>query len=325
MCVIKNSRAQRRRLDEVKVIGVSEVAAEITVDRRTVRTGRWPIDVLPPSTDIYEPGPPLWIRGFRAMTQQSARGQRFGVFLADINPDQDGLLTERINCIVTEASKFINKYYTYCGYVGGSVTLEAIGLSGSQVNMNLDQIRWLFTRVDLSTVTIGTPTTPNCVMGGDPLSCTLNNLSPDDEGVYEVFRARRYLRTWHPIFCLAVRDCPDDRFGSNCDNFCTPSCVHGKCDPSGECVCFPGWMGNDCNTPCPDDGSVGQMCDIDCSDIHPDNTDCKDLLFCLPSKIGCYCRSGLKPPGCWDTCPEDTWGENCMLDCDGCNARTGGI
>lgn len=37
-------------------------------------------------------------------------------------------------------------------------------------------------------------------------------------------------------------------YGPDCDKACG-DCVNGWCDSDcGSCVCFPGWMGDDCNT-----------------------------------------------------------------------------
>ena len=45
--------------------------------------------------------------------------------------------------------------------------------------------------------------------------------------------------------------CADDRYGVNCNDICI--CENGAlCDDvSGECLCTPGWFGNDCSKPCP--------------------------------------------------------------------------
>ncbi|KAJ8040375.1 Tyrosine-protein kinase receptor Tie-1 [Holothuria leucospilota] len=327
-CYVKNPLADRRKGGAVEVCGVTTVSADVDISRRVASTGRWSINTLPVrmtkaplKTNTLSQG------GFVASLPSSGRGRRFGNFLVDIIPSDANLIFARVSCIVTERSGFFNEFYSYTTYVDtASFLLEASARPGSEVARSLTQLAWRFTPADLGNLPTGNANQPaRCENnpGEDVLHCRLNNVQQSDEGVYEVYRGPRRRRTWHPIFNLFVRECPKDRFGPNCESQCEFSCSErGDC-VDGQCVCKPGWMGSSCSTKC-NDGLVGQRCTVSCDDLDAGNTDCRNLLFGLPDKIGMYCRTGLKSPDCMDACDAGRWGPNCENTCTApCNPEDG--
>ncbi|XP_071845088.1 uncharacterized protein [Apostichopus japonicus] len=318
--------ALRRSGPPIDVVGVSTVSADLTFERY-VNTGRYNAPHLPQNVAFPTPsGFSGTVGGFSAPLQSSGRGRRFGVCSFRFNPAGEGN-TVTIPAIATENSGFTNTRYCYTANSNEAVTLTA---KMTQPLMKfMSSLQWSFTFVDQGTGSASNPVVPPCIFSGNNrLSCELQNVQKDtSEGVYEVFRPRRKLRNWHPLFYLFVRSCGAGTYGANCGLTCN-ACVNGWCDSDcGTCVCFPGWMGVDCDTPCSSADEVGQSCGITCSSIFSDNVDCKGLLISYPAKVPCSCRSGLMPPECQDDCEEGYWGPNCANKCPtgttNCNVRTG--
>ncbi|XP_056316076.1 tyrosine-protein kinase receptor Tie-1 isoform X2 [Danio aesculapii] len=129
---------------------------------------------------------------------------------------------------------------------------------------------------------------------------------------------------------LIVRDCPKNKWGSDCDKDC-PECLNGGVchDKNGDCVCPPGFMGMRCETACRE-GMFGRNCQESCK---PENG-CQGLSFCLTDPYGCSCASGWHGDRCRKPCLEGMYGADCLLSCNcknkgkcnrfsGCQCSTG--
>ncbi|NP_001333079.1 tyrosine-protein kinase receptor Tie-1 precursor [Danio rerio] len=129
---------------------------------------------------------------------------------------------------------------------------------------------------------------------------------------------------------LIVRDCPKNKWGSDCDKEC-PECLNGGVchDKNGDCVCPPGFMGMRCETACRE-GMFGRNCQESCK---PENG-CQGLSFCLTDPYGCSCASGWHGDRCRKPCLEGMYGADCLLSCNcknkgkcnrfsGCQCSTG--
>uniref|UniRef100_UPI003980F879 hypothetical protein n=1 Tax=Salmonella sp. s55004 TaxID=3159675 RepID=UPI003980F879 len=316
-CIVLNPLAKRREGPNITIIAVFKQNGTTASIRRLVKTGRWDINALPNPLINTED---TTYKGFIAPVPEKARGRRFGVYVADIDSQDMFTRDVEIPCLVTENSGFYNRDYTYTISVGGAVTMTATFNEENQKLSNyMKSLRWLFThRPDSAPKAI-----TRC---NELLSCTITAASEEDEGVYEVYRLRRYKRIWHPIFFVFVKRCQSDKWGIECENPC-PSCVHGECDEdAGTCICYPGWSGTTCTSVCPT-GMTGQSCDIDCTALFT-NTDnaaeCANLSICLPGKVGCSCYAGFKPPDCAEKCDFGKWGRDCSQNCTGpCDPHTG--
>ncbi|XP_054646609.1 tyrosine-protein kinase receptor Tie-1 isoform X2 [Dunckerocampus dactyliophorus] len=110
---------------------------------------------------------------------------------------------------------------------------------------------------------------------------------------------------------LIVRDCPNKKWGPDCDTDC-PECLNGGVchDVDGDCICPPGFMGTRCETACRE-GMFGRNCQESCSS----ELNCKGLRFCLPDPYGCSCASGWFGSRCEKGCHDDMYGPDCRLSC----------
>ncbi|KAM7013253.1 tyrosine-protein kinase receptor Tie-1 isoform 2-T2 [Tautogolabrus adspersus] len=117
---------------------------------------------------------------------------------------------------------------------------------------------------------------------------------------------------------LIVRDCPNKRWGPECDRDC-PECLNGgMChDADGDCICPPGFMGTRCETACRE-GMFGRNCQESCGS----EMNCKGLRFCLPDPYGCSCASGWFGNRCEKACHGDLYGPDCTLTC---KCQNGGV
>ncbi|XP_032598832.1 protein draper isoform X4 [Drosophila grimshawi] len=180
-----------------------------------------------------------------------------------------------------------------------------------------------------------------------------------------------------------VRDCCDGyvRSGSECIPHCSEACQHGRCiapekckctegyggpacniicrclnnsscdSESGDCICAPGWTGEDCSEPC-SDGFYGMECKERCPESLHGNATCDHItgeVLCRPGYLGRTCEHACKPgmygpncqlkcscehagecnhenghciclPGwtganCNQSCPQDTYGQGCTQRC----------
>uniref|UniRef100_A0A671LJR6 Tyrosine-protein kinase receptor Tie-1 n=1 Tax=Sinocyclocheilus anshuiensis TaxID=1608454 RepID=A0A671LJR6_9TELE len=111
---------------------------------------------------------------------------------------------------------------------------------------------------------------------------------------------------------LIVRECPKNKWGSDCDKDC-PECLNGgMChDKNGDCVCPPGFMGMCCETACRE-GMFGRSCQESCKSENG----CQGLSFCLTDPYGCSCASGWHGDRCRKPCLEGMYGADCLLSCN---------
>ncbi|XP_030242366.1 protein draper isoform X4 [Drosophila navojoa] len=137
-----------------------------------------------------------------------------------------------------------------------------------------------------------------------------------------------------------VRDCCDGyvRSGNECIPHCSEPCQHGRCvapekckciegyggpacniicrclnnsscdSETGNCICAPGWTGDDCAEPCPD-GFYGMECKERCPASMHGNATCDHItgeVVCRPGYLGLTCEHA---------CPPGLYGPNCKLQC----------
>ncbi|XP_071843064.1 uncharacterized protein [Apostichopus japonicus] len=318
-CVVLNPEAQRR---DDGPIDVAVVVAPLdqanywsSTIRRAAKTGRWPVKTLPVSQPLTKND--YMENGFSAPVPPNARGKRFGIFSTDISRT-DGFV-ENIYCISTEKSAFRNQEFTYVSYEGGTITME-VTMDNSEFQ---DQVTWRVTNMETSRV--------KSLGNHGQLRLTISPVfKRTHEGLYEIYRVTRYLRTWHPLIYLYVRACPQNRYGFQCALIC-PACGNGVCDvDTGRCRCYPGFTGTGCVTPCATPDLIGQHCDIRCSEIFGGvGADCINVEICGAEDLACGCRSGLQSPECLYLCTPGTWGPNCRNSCscpsETCDPRVGCI
>ncbi|XP_039503673.1 tyrosine-protein kinase receptor Tie-1 isoform X2 [Pimephales promelas] len=115
---------------------------------------------------------------------------------------------------------------------------------------------------------------------------------------------------------LIVRECPKNKWGSDCDKDC-PECLNGGVchDKDGDCVCPPGFMGMRCETACRE-GMFGRNCQESCISPVGHGNGCQGLSFCLTDPYGCSCASGWHGDRCRKPCLEGMYGADCLLSCN---------
>ncbi|KAI8522049.1 hypothetical protein Bbelb_018030 [Branchiostoma belcheri] len=160
--------------------------------------------------------------------------------------------------------------------------------------------------------------------GQNGLSLTIASVRSSDEGIYECYYQGDIERK-QGIMRLIVRDCTENNWGPP---FCTgdcPVCFHGGvCDDNtGECVCPPGFRGQNCESACTN-GMIGTSCTREC-----DGGDCTGQLLCVMDPYGCSCAPGLMGIECNTGCPDGLYGVGCTQTCHcangpaACDKKTG--
>ncbi|XP_077861430.1 uncharacterized protein LOC144341632 [Saccoglossus kowalevskii] len=156
-------------------------------------------------------------------------------------------------------------------------------------------------------------------------SITITSAKPSDEGIYECYTTEQQRQNGNNGFMrLIVRRCPNGKYGDTCLLNC-PTCHSGGiCNAdTGECICPPGFTGDDCNTGCAQ-GYWGKSCERKCS-ITNTATACIERMFCVSDPYGCSCLASHGGLDCNILdCPSGTYGAGCTQTChctNGCNTK----
>ncbi|KAI8487974.1 hypothetical protein Bbelb_344220 [Branchiostoma belcheri] len=160
--------------------------------------------------------------------------------------------------------------------------------------------------------------------GQNSTNLTIASVRSSDEGIYECYYQGDTERK-QGIMRLIVRDCAENKWSPpSCGADC-PVCYNGGvCDDNtGECVCPPGFHGQNCESACMHD-KIGTSCTREC-----DSGDCTGQLLCVMDPYGCSCAPGLMGIECNTECPDGMYGAGCTQTChcaDGptaCDKKTG--
>ncbi|XP_078656464.1 uncharacterized protein LOC144902765 [Branchiostoma floridae x Branchiostoma belcheri] len=146
--------------------------------------------------------------------------------------------------------------------------------------------------------------------GQNGLSLTIASVQSSDEGIYECYY-QGDIDTKQGIMRLIVRGCAKNKWGpSSCTTDC-PVCYNGGvCDDNtGECVCPPGFHGQNCESACANN-KIGTSCTREC-----DGGDCTGQLLCVMDPYGCSCAPGLMGIECNTVCPDGMYGAGCTQTC----------
>ncbi|XP_078485810.1 uncharacterized protein LOC101241983 [Ciona intestinalis] len=172
------------------------------------------------------------------------------------------------------------------------------------------------------------------------LKKTIRRVTSRDAGIYECYKppedSSADLNEYWPldqgIMRLIVRECPHGKWDPpDCERDC--SCVNGgACDHvTGECVCPPGFNGENCENGC-GGNRFGDKCQFHCkeggSNHGDDAEECSGRHFCLTDPYGCSCAAGFSGLECNNGCVNGKYGADCLQEChckrpDLCNRFTG--
>ncbi|KAJ8040783.1 Tyrosine-protein kinase receptor Tie-2 [Holothuria leucospilota] len=157
------------------------------------------------------------------------RGGRFGVFACETI--ENGYVTNSVKAVITSVRKCL---LPADGRVTRTVNYgEEVLLRVTLPNGPLSRLRW----------TKDGSWRPQWYRRP---AVTLQSVTLNDEGVYEIFQRGRRNRGLQAIIILYVRACHKGFYGFNCNQPCT--CQNGGlCDElTGECICPPGFSGSSC-------------------------------------------------------------------------------
>ncbi|XP_006812333.2 uncharacterized protein LOC102801023 [Saccoglossus kowalevskii] len=153
-------------------------------------------------------------------------------------------------------------------------------------------------------------------------SIIITSAKPSDAGIYECYTTQQQRQNGlHGFMRLIVRSCPNGKYGDTCLFNC-PTCYNGGiCNAdTGECICPPGFTGDDCNTGCQYRGTWGKNCGRGCSSTNTDA--CRKRMFCVADPYGCSCLASYTGLDCNTDCPDGKYGAGCTQTChctQGCN------
>ncbi|XP_071498490.1 receptor-type tyrosine-protein phosphatase S-like [Diadema antillarum] len=142
-------------------------------------------------------------------------------------------------------------------------------------------------------------------------------VTPANGGVYELHLAGERASARAGLLRLIVRDCPAGRYDvlGGCLQACKSCYNGGIChSKTGECVCPPGFMGDQCEQMC-GGNRFGRNCEYRCKDNIDDQTACSGLQVCVPDPYGCSCTPGYKGIHCTEECGTNEFGASCTQTC----------
>ncbi|XP_071510084.1 uncharacterized protein [Diadema antillarum] len=142
-------------------------------------------------------------------------------------------------------------------------------------------------------------------------------VTPANGGVYELHLAGERVSARAGLLRLIVRDCPAGRHDvlGRCLQACQSCYNGGIChSKTGECVCPPGFMGDQCEKLC-GGNRFGRNCEYRCNYITDNQTACRGLQLCVPDPYGCSCTPGYKGIDCTQECGTNEFGASCTQTC----------
>ncbi|XP_072173215.1 uncharacterized protein [Diadema setosum] len=145
----------------------------------------------------------------------------------------------------------------------------------------------------------------------------VGEVTPTDGGVYELHLKGERGSARAGLMRLIVRDCPAGRHDvlGGCLQACQSCYNGGIChSKTGECVCPPGFMGDQCEQLC-GGNRHGQGCEYRCDYNSDDQTACRGLQVCVPDPYGCSCTPGYKGINCTQECGTNEFGASCTQTC----------
>ncbi|XP_071483947.1 uncharacterized protein [Diadema antillarum] len=187
--------------------------------------------------------------------------------------------------------------------VGETITLSVVNAAAIDANL----VEW---------ERFSTTTFTSVQSGG--LSYTLPGVITTDAGIYGTFEQGKRAELKYSLIKLIVRGCPAGYWGPpDCQNVCDNCYNGGVCsDTTGECLCAPGFDGENCLTGC-GESKYGWDCRFTCEPGQA-LSQCAGSHVCLPDPFGCSCLAGFTGPTCELTCPLTTFGAGCDQMCH-CN------
>ncbi|XP_019623050.1 PREDICTED: uncharacterized protein LOC109469109 [Branchiostoma belcheri] len=211
---------------------------------------------------------------------------------------RNGLTREVIGFVMLQEAYYRPKAFTVTVNINGNATLEMFPANAPPGGHD-GSTEW---RKD------GT------VLPGVDNDCTrtISNVQMSDEGLYECYLTGRYSESKQGIVRLIVRECPKGQWGPpSCTGDCVECNWQGVCDDqTGQCICYPGYGGLNCNLACPD-GYYGDSCIGRCQHL------CSSELVCGPDPLGCRCYRGFKhSPSSFDPCSDHI--DECSVGTDNC-------
>ncbi|XP_078692941.1 uncharacterized protein LOC144922766 [Branchiostoma floridae x Branchiostoma belcheri] len=233
-----------------------------------------------------------FFRGTSSRILDNAGDFRVGAFSCQI---RDGNQTEKaITFKMKSQADVWPVAFTVTASLGDPVTLQMVQKSG-----RTGTLEWRKGGVGGTVLT-----------GQNGLSLTITSVQESDEGIYECYYQGDTDRK-QGIMRLIVRDCAENRWGPpSCTGDC-PVCYNsGVCDDNtGECVCPPGFHGQNCESAC-SYGMFGTSCKKACA-----SGDCTGQLLCVTDPYGCSCPPGLMGIECNTVCPDGLYGADCTQTC----------
>ncbi|XP_022087756.1 angiopoietin-1 receptor-like [Acanthaster planci] len=164
--------------------------------------------------------------------------------------------------------------------------------------------RWTFNGTDVAS---DSPRVSSAAPGEEIYEIT--NVRLEDAGIYEAYPSSN--RSLGGFMRLIVRACREGKWGTDCQEDCTPCLNGGVChDETGACVCPPGFMGDQCQIAC-GGNKYGPTCQRQCK-----ADSCQHMHFTLPDPYGSSCATGWSGLACDLACADGLYGADCAIACD---------